>query len=111
MLEIKEWYVIDDFDVKKGPPNPHDFSLELRVDVGEFDDEAVSNYQIFVCTPLGLISRFNEIVEYAAMDSKAPRTYMFGKGLLLVPNYDIRLILKAINDSLEDLEDYAFDMT
>jgi hypothetical protein len=114
-LEIKGWGFIHDygnsFDIEQEPPNPRDFCLELRVDVGEIGKEWVASYQIFVCTPLGLISHFNELSRYAAEDTNSELEYLFGKGLLILREYNVNFIEEAIEKNIDLLKYYAFDLS
>lgn len=101
----------DEFDVELGPLDPKDFCLELRVDVGAVGEKWIDSYQIFVCTPLGVMPHFNELTQQAAEDSNRMQSYLFGKGLLIVHEYNIDQILDAVSQNIDELKYYAFDLS
>lgn len=112
---LKGWGIICDdepsFDVETGPRNPRDFWFDFRIDVEETDRTGVSSYQFFVSTPLGLMSHFDKLAQYTDGRMEWSNQYVFGKGLLLVREYSISIILEAVNKVLAKLDEYAFDLT
>lgn len=100
MLAIKNYYFID-FDFAHGPEKADDFYADFRVDVGEADSDAVTNYSVFVCTPSGLESTIRT----------EGWKYVFGVPLLVVPQYDIHLITRAVEEHLSELPRFATDVS
>jgi len=114
-LIVKSWGVINEdepnFHVETGPQNSRDFWFDLRIDVGESDRVEVSSYQVFVCTPLGLMSHFDKLAKYTDGREDWSNQHVFGKGLLIVREYNIDVILEAVNKVLARLDEYAFNVT
>jgi hypothetical protein len=111
---IKWWGIAaeePDFDVVKGPLNPREFWFDLRIDAVEPGKEGVYSYQVFVCTPLALISCFDKLAKYLDGRADASSQYMFGKGLLIVREYNIDTILEAVSRELNRLDEYGFDLS
>jgi hypothetical protein len=114
-LIIKSWGIANwnepSFEVESGPQNPTDFWFDLRIDVGESDKVEVSSYQMFVCTPLGLMSNFAKLARETDGRENPSDQYILGKGLLIVREYNIDIILEAVNKVLARLDEYAFNVT
>jgi Immunity protein 8 len=99
-LEIKN-YFFHSIDFRKGPDDPHKFYEDFCVDIGEVGKEGVTNYCLFVCTPSGI----EELIR------KTNEPYYFGRDMLIVKQFDMEVILKAVRDHIHELEKYAQDVT
>ena len=98
-LEVKS-YMFKNFDYRTGPANPEDFFENLYVNIGEVGPTAAGSeanftrtYSFYVTTPKALSSRLRT-------DSQ---NYKFGRNLLMVERYDMKVILGAVRDHINDL--------
>jgi|ERR1700694_384926 len=98
--EIKNYYFIE-IDLNKGPADPVNFYEDFRVDVGEAGSDSVTNYSFFVCTPKGIEDTMKEL--------KAD--YLMERNLLIVPRFDMELVLHAIRERIDKLADYGLDVS
>lgn len=114
-LSVKHWGIAhpygEAFDIEKGPPDTTNFCLDLRIDVQQPESEAVTNYQIFVCSPSGLAANFSDIADHIAIYGGGTRSYILGKGILILREYDIKLIEEAAINNIETLVTYAIDLS
>ena len=113
MYQIVGWgfAYAGDFDVEVGPPDLRNFWLELRVDVQEVNKEGIINFLIYICSPLGLLENFNEIADYNRTFLGAPQGPVFGRGLLILREYNIDVIESIIEQEVDNLKYYAFDVS
>jgi hypothetical protein len=98
--EIKNYYFID-IDFNKGPSDPENFYEDFRIDVGEAGSDSVTNYSFFVCTPKGIQGAMKEL----------KTDYLMERNLLIVPRFDMELILRAIRERIDKLADYGLDVS
>lgn len=112
--KLKGWGIIhdygDSFDTEKGPLDKNNFWLDLRIDV-EIESGAVISYQLFVCSPAGLSSHFEEFVQQISVLLSEHKDYVFGRGLLILLEYNLDIIEQAINSELQNMGYYAFDLS
>jgi len=87
-------YHFRSFDPRTGPPDPARFCERLYLELSGADDSAVQKeYSLLVATPAGL-------EDYMRAEN---RHFQFGRNLLLVEQFDMDLILRAISRHLDDL--------
>ena len=100
-----------DFELEAGPPDPKNFWGIAIARVLEEGIDGVVDYQIYIGTPMSLPSNFSEVQSHIRAFSEESGKCVFGQGLLLVDEYDIDAIEKAIRDNVDLLEYYAFDVS
>jgi hypothetical protein len=112
---VKSWGVInwygDEFDIVTGPTNLREFCIDLRIDVIEAGREGETNYQIHVTTPLWLVSNFSEAVQLSTGYEDRVNEYIFGKGFLLLREYNVDLIKRFMESEINNLQYYAFEVS
>lgn len=99
-LEVKS-YMFTHFDYRVGPQNPEDFYENFYVNVGEAGADSTRTYSMYVTTPKALSSalRMNQ------------HDYKFGRHLLVVERYDMKVILRAVQDRINELGLMGEDIT
>ena len=99
-LEVKS-YMFTNFDYRRGPANADDFYENLYVGVGEAGADSTRTYSMWVTTPKALSS----------MVQKNKDDYKFGRHLLVVERYDMKVILRAVGEHINDLGLMGEDVT
>lgn len=93
--EIKD-YSLFQTDLKSGPLDTDKFCDTFLVDVGVPGQEGVSNFQIDVGTPAGLLGE---------------NPYYFPAGRLVVQRFDVDAILKMVRENMHRLGSVMADVT
>jgi hypothetical protein len=108
---IFNWGYSVDFDLEIGPRDPKDFWFEVLVGVETIGEVGLTDYRIYVGTPQSLIVNFDDISEHLKVYCGKSGEYIFGRGLLLLREYNIDTIEKAIKEEVNNLDLYAFDVS
>ena len=91
-IEIKNYW-FGAFDHREGPPDAENFYEELTVEVGERGSSVTRSVCLYVATPRALVGML-------PMDSNE---YAFARNLIVVPRFDMALILRAVKEQLGEI--------
>ena len=91
-LEVKHYW-FGAFDHREGPPDPENFYEEFTMEVGEQDSSVTRSICLYVATPRALVG-------LVPMNSTE---YAFARNLIVVPRFDMALILRAVKEQLSEI--------
>lgn len=100
-----------DFDLELGPPDSKRFWGSAYVSVLSEGDDGVTDYRIYIGTPVSLVRNFSEVQDHIKAFTDNSPNCVFGRGLMLLDEYNIDVIENAIRQEVDNLDFYAFDVS
>lgn len=101
-----------DFPIEGGrPPDPKNFWYFAWIRVSTEGVQGFTDYQVYLGTPLSLREHFKEVQDHISAFYEDPGYCVFGRGLLLVEEYNLEEIEAAICREVDRLQYYAFDIS